>query len=64
MSIERYSFEDSEGAEQTFATFSPTVAEETARRNGWRVIANLYEWTDSEPVPGWDFTKPSERKRR
>jgi len=58
--IERYVFENSEGVEQTFTTLDAKEAEETARRNGWRVVAQRFEFADSEPVPQWDFTSGSD----
>jgi hypothetical protein len=53
--IERYAFLDSEGGEQVFTTLDPVEAERVGRANGWSVIAHTFEWSDSEPVRGWDF---------
>jgi hypothetical protein len=52
--VEVYAFENAEGEEQTFTTTDAREAQDTARENGWRVIAHTYEWADSEVV--WDFT--------
>lgn len=54
--IEVYAFEDAHGTEQTFTTQDPGQAREHARQHELRVIAHTYQWTDSEPVPAWDFT--------
>jgi hypothetical protein len=56
MDVTVYTFEDADGAEQSFHTYQASEAEETARKNGWRVIANEYEYAVSAPVPEWDFT--------
>ena len=57
MNVTVYTFEGADGVEQGYHTYESTDAEETARKNGWRVIANEYEWQDSSPVEGWDFTR-------
>jgi hypothetical protein len=49
-----YTFEDSAG-EDTFTTQNPTEAKDRGQRYGMRVIANEYEYSDSEVV--WDFTE-------
>lgn len=54
-SVTLYSFEDADGNEfGTFTTFDVTVAREYARTNRMRLIAQEYEYTDSELVE--DFT--------
>jgi hypothetical protein len=51
MSIELYSFERADGSEDgTYTTFNATEAREYARRYGLRMIANIYEFSDSELV--------------
>lgn len=47
-SIEVYTFEDSEGMEDTFTTTDPTEARERARQYRLLVTVNEYEWSDSE----------------
>lgn len=59
-SIERYAFEDSEGVEQSFTTLNPDEAREYARVRSLRVIAQIFEFSDSEPVSEWDFTETGE----
>lgn len=53
-SIELYTFENASGVEDSFTTHNPKEAEERAIKYGLRVIAQIYEWADSEVV--WDFT--------
>lgn len=48
-----YSFEDSEGREDTYTTFDASEAKDRGRRYGLLVTANEYEWSDSETA--WDF---------
>jgi hypothetical protein len=60
MEVTLYTFEDGDGIEQTFTTFIAVEAQETARQNRWRVIAVEFEYSDSHPVPEWDFTPKSE----
>jgi hypothetical protein len=55
-----YTFEDSEGGEDTFTTQKAIEAKDRGQRYGMRVIANDYEWTDSEVA--WDFIDHSERE--
>lgn len=57
MRISLYTFEDAEGNEfGTYNTQKASEAESYARANNLRVIDNIYEWEESVPVPGWDFT--------
>jgi len=56
MNVTVYTFEDGDGIEQTFKTFDAIEAQETARQNRWRVIANEFEFSESYPIPEWDFT--------
>lgn len=53
-----YTFEDENGCEQTYTTFSPRDAEETAKGNGWLCIANEYEYSDREVA--WDYRPKSD----
>lgn len=57
MSITVYSFEDRDGPSGSYTTQDYREAKEFARKNNLRVIANEYEWVDSEMVD--DFTVPS-----
>ena len=52
--ISLYTFEDSTGTPDTYHTYNVFEAEERARKYQQRVIANEYEWTDSEVI--FDFT--------
>jgi hypothetical protein len=55
MTIEVYSFERAEGEPfGSFTTQDITEAQEYARTNGLRIIANVYEWSDSELIE--DYT--------
>jgi hypothetical protein len=54
--ISRYTFEDSNGYEIAAETSNGREAMEIARRNGWRVIDNVYTFSESLPVYEWDFT--------
>ena len=54
--IEVYTFEDADGAEQLWTTQDATEAEEYARKWGYRVICHEFAWADSYPVPEWDYT--------
>jgi hypothetical protein len=56
MDVTVYTFEDEDGTEVSYHTFDAHDAEQTARTNGWAVVANTYEWADSEHLPEWDFT--------
>jgi hypothetical protein len=49
-SIEVYTFEDKDGAEQGYVTQDIEEARRYARRYQLRLIANEYEWSDSELV--------------
>lgn len=48
-----YTFEDAQGAEDSYTTQNPREAQERGRKYGLRVIANEYEFADSETA--WDF---------
>jgi hypothetical protein len=52
--IERYTFEDADGMGPGYSTFDPAEAREYGQQYGLKVIANSYEWADSEVA--WDFT--------
>lgn len=48
--LEVYSFEDVDGVEQTYITPDPTEAKAYARKYALKMIANVYEFVDSEVV--------------
>jgi hypothetical protein len=48
MDIEVYTFEDADGAEQGYTTNDIAEAKRFARHHRLRLIANTFEWTDSE----------------
>lgn len=51
MTIEVYSFQDADGDAATdWTTQNVTEAKDYARTHGYRLIANIYEWVDSEMV--------------
>jgi hypothetical protein len=50
-----YTFEKPDGTEDTFTTQDPKFAKDRGERNGMRVIANTYQWSDSELA--WDFAE-------
>jgi hypothetical protein len=52
-SVELYTFEDEDGTETGYSTFSAQEAKEHGRKYHLRVIANDYEWQDSEVA--WDY---------
>lgn len=54
-----YTFEDADGTEDTYTTQSAIEAKDRGQRERMRVIANEYEWTDSEMA--WDFTPPGDQ---
>jgi len=56
--IEVYTFEDKEGNESDYSTQDYQEAEEYAKEYGYMIIANIYEWQDSELVK--DYTPISE----
>ena len=57
MTITVYTFEDKNGHEYgTWHTQIAHDARQYAAKYQLRVIANEYEFADSEPVEGWDFT--------
>jgi hypothetical protein len=59
--IDLYTFENEDGPVLTWHTLFSQEAKAHARKYGYRVICNEYEWSDSYPVPEWDFTpKPSD----
>jgi hypothetical protein len=49
-----YTFEDEQGAEQVFTTQNPIEAREHGKLYGYKVMANEFEFSDSEVA--WDFT--------
>ena len=54
MDIEVYTFEDKDGHEtSSWSTQNPREAREYGQHNGYRVIANIFTFEDSELV--WDF---------
>ena len=55
MEVTVYTFEDAEGVEQEYHTFDAREAEQVGRLGHYQVIANEYEFSDSYPVPEWDF---------
>jgi hypothetical protein len=55
VSIERYTFEDSEGREDGYSTMDMGEARDYARAGRLRLIAHVYEWADSEVVE--DYTQ-------
>lgn len=54
MDIEVYTLEDAEGNEQMFESQDYKEARDRAENEKLRVIANVYEWSDSYMVN--DFT--------
>ncbi len=50
MRLEMYSFEDSHGVEQSFTTRDIEEAKTYARKYKLRLIANIYEWSETELV--------------
>jgi len=54
MTIEVYTFEDEGGNSQDWSTQDSKQAKRYGRQRGFKVIANTYEFSDSELV--WDFT--------
>lgn len=48
--IELYSFEDADGTEQGFTTRDIREAREFAQKHGYRIIANIFEFSDSEMI--------------
>lgn len=54
MTITVYSFEDADGEVGSFTTLDAVKARDRALQHHLRVIANDYEWSDSEVV--WDYT--------
>ncbi len=48
-----YTFEDENGTEDSFSTFDGREARDRGQQYGMCVIANEYEWSDSEVA--WDF---------
>jgi len=57
MTITVYTFEDANG-EDSFSTQDAREAKEYGARYGYRVLANEYEWADSDVA--WDFTPAKE----
>ena len=57
MSLFVYTFEEADGTESTWSTQDPREAQDHGRKHGLAVIANEYEWADSEIA--WDF-RPEE----
>jgi hypothetical protein len=56
--IEVYTFEDANGNEvSSYTTQNPGEARDYAQTGGYRVRSHIYEWTDSELVAEWDFTR-------
>ncbi len=53
-SVEVYTFEDADGAPDSYTTYDPQEAKERAEKYGLKVIALSFEYADSELV--WDFT--------
>jgi hypothetical protein len=58
-SVEIYSFEDRDGVESTFTTRVIAEAKRFARENNLKLIANVFEFADSELVE--DNTKADDR---
>lgn len=56
MDVTLYTFEDSEGGEDTYSTFRASEAEDYAKKYHMRIIANEYEWSDSEVVADYTTT--------
>lgn len=50
-----YTFENEQGVEQTFTTQNPIEAREHGKLYGFKVIANEFEFADSDLA--WDFTE-------
>ncbi len=60
MTITVYTFRDANDSEWAFHTQDYQAAKAYAQANGLLVIANEYEWADSEPV---DDYRPKVRRR-
>lgn len=58
--IERYVFEDKNGHMDNFSTFDINEAKTYARDNSKRLIAQVFECTDSELVE--DYTRSDEEE--
>jgi len=52
--VSLYTFQDREGCEQTFTTFSAREAKEVAEKNNWLCFDNEYEYSDRNVA--WDCT--------
>lgn len=50
MHITVYTFMNADGADDTFTTQDPALAHERGQRYGLLVVANDFEWVDSEAV--------------
>lgn len=55
--IEVYGFERAAGTAFLWTTVDHRAAHDFAARNKARVIANRYEFVDSEPIVEWDYTE-------
>ena len=62
MTVTVYTFEDEDGSEQVWTTQNPVEARDYARLNQLKMIANEYEYSDSEVVE--DFTPKRKRQQR
>lgn len=56
MNVELYSFEDAYGCEQVYTTFKIDDARQHAVKWGLKLIANTFEFSDSEVIE--DHTEP------
>jgi hypothetical protein len=57
MNIVLYTFESKDGHEAgTFQTHNSQEAKEYAQQNGLRVVENIFEFSESIPIPEWDYT--------
>lgn len=62
MTLTVYSFEDADGCESGYTTQDYADAKRYAAEYRLRVIANEFEWAESEVVD--DFTGPKKRRKR
>lgn len=61
MTLEMYTFEDADGHTVEFTTRDIEEAKRYARENKLKLIAQIFEWSESELVE--DNTPPKKRRR-
>ncbi len=58
MDISVYTFEDADGNEAgSYKTQDFKEADAYAKKYHYRIIENIYEWTEAYPVDGFDYTE-------